>query len=75
MSLYQKLFEAYRSCYCHKFSKQKVQANANELWKSLKDNKSEFPINVESKIKELLQEKTKKDVTHLSFFTKQVKYE
>lgn len=72
-SLYSKFYEAYKKCYSSSISKEKIQRNANELWKSFKDDKHAFPANVEKKISELLQIKTKNDAALLNFFTKQVR--
>ena len=49
--------------------KQKVQEEVNTLWKSLKSSNN-VEGEVESKIKELQIELTKKKVTHLNFFLK-----
>lgn len=73
MSLYSKFYEAYRKCYSSSTSKEKIQKDANNLWKSLKGDKHAFPANAEQKISELLQQKTKNDALSLNFFIKQVK--
>lgn len=69
---YDKLFDAYKKCYSGEYSKQKIQNDVNMLWKSFKLDKKSLSSNVEKKVLELLQLKTKKDAVRLSFFTKQV---
>lgn len=73
MSLYNKLYEAYRNCFSSEFSKSKIQNNVNELWKSFKQDKESYPGNVEEKVLELQQRKTKKDASLICYFTRKVR--
>lgn len=71
-SIYQNLYDAYKKCYCENLSKEKIQLNVNDLWKSLKGDKTSYPNNVHRTIKYLLEEKSRKDAVRLSFFTRKV---
>lgn len=72
MSLYNKFYEAYKKCYLGELTNTKIQTNVNEIWNSLKNDKQTLTENVEKKVTELLQEKTRKDARRLTFFTRQV---
>lgn len=76
MAYYKNLYAAYQKCN-PRLSGEKVQNDVNELWKSLKADKTLFPNNVEKKTTELLEESSKKSAyRRFSFFnsTSQVRF-
>lgn len=65
---YQSLFDAFKRCYSGEWTKQKIQEEANQVWKTLKEDKQNLASNLKAKIIELDKASVDKKAKFLNFF-------
>ena len=70
--MYSQLYAAFIKKYSNVWSKQKIQEETNLSWKAYKEDKKNFPGNVQKKIDELKEHSTAQKARSLAYFVKVV---